>query len=211
MRRSLFVAVVLVLGAGCGGSGDSGTPNEKAGASPGATSTATATAVARPSGNCSAAEPIRQGPAKQDIPDKVAITRSEIIKSSVACEYGKLEELALGGGDSFNYSFGESAARDDAEPAAYWEELEEDDEPVLATLVRVLRLKPGKSSAEGSEIIVWPAAAGADDPSDKDREAVEDMFKDENVDEWFTDDGYLGPRAGITTDGDWIFYVTGGD
>ena len=213
MRKPMSVALFLVLVFACGGSGDdrpnaAGSPAGTSAAT--STAAATATATARVNRDCSAATLKNEGPMPQEIPQDVKDVRTEIIQAASRCDFDELGKLAQQGDDSFNYSFGESAARDEGDPGRYWEDLEDDDQPVMATLIRVLRLAPRKTSGDGGDLHVWPAAA-AGEPSEKDREAVEAAFKDENVDEWFTDDGYLGPRAGITEEGDWLFYVTGGD
>lgn len=215
MRKLCSAMLLLLLASACGGSGNRPAANESPARAPGtagATSTATATAAARDGAQrkCSVGTLKNRGPDPQEIPADVKSVRKKIIQAAGRCDYDALRTLAQEGDGSFSYSFGESTDRAEGDPGRYWRDLEDDDQPVLATLVRVLRLAPGKTSVEGDDLFVWPAAA-AGDASEKDREAVEGAFKDENVDEWFTDDGYLGPRAGITADGDWIFFVSGGD
>jgi hypothetical protein len=209
MRRSLTVVLLFTLAIGCGGSDQPGAQGTGGLATATATA-ATATAKLATTG-CSAAGQKSESPQKQGTPEKLGDMRSEIIQAARNCDYDALEKLALDGDESFNYSFGEPNEGDARAPGEYWKSLEADDEPVLETLVRVLRLRPEETTVDGEELYVWPAAAAGDDPSERERSAVEEAFKDENVDEWFTDEGYVGPRAGITEDRDWLFYVTGGD
>jgi hypothetical protein len=133
--------------------------------------------------------------------------RADIVEAAVHCDYEGLDLLALDGSPTFNYSFGEPSESPGARPGAYWEEQEERDEPVLATMVRLFRLPYAQTTIDEA-IFVWPSAAG-EGPSDEDWAAVEREFGIRTVEGWRSPEGYLGPRIGVTTRGDWIFYVAG--
>lgn len=80
----------------------------------------------------------------------------------------------------FNYSFGA-----EGDPAGYWREIEEQgDERPLEALVELLDGPFATIDNDGQTIYVWPSAA------------VEQ-------------DDYLGYRAGIDGDGDWLYFVAG--
>ena len=73
---------------------------------------------------------------------------------------------------------------DQKEPCVpHWQELEEQGEDPLGILIEILERKPARNP--DAPIWVWPA-------------------------EYFEKD-YLGPRAGISEGGVWMFYVLGGD
>jgi hypothetical protein len=138
------------------------------------------------------------------LPDTVARVRARIAAAAVACDFAKLQRIALERGKGFTFSYGgESSA------AAYWRKLETThrDRP-LARLVRILRL-PVTRNETGS--YAWPSAY-TDKPTAADwnalvrggvytRAQVERMRKGGNV--------YLGYRTAITRTGDWQFFVAG--
>ena len=142
-----------------------------------------------------------------DVPRGVAATRGRIIDAAVACDYAELERVALAGSPVFNYSFGQPNERSQAKPGSYWREREGAGEPALRVLVRLFGLPHARTTID-EPIYVWPSAAG-EAPSSDDWTAVEKEFGRDTVAGWRTPEGYLGPRVGITTAGDWIFYVAG--
>jgi hypothetical protein len=134
----------------------------------------------------------------------VAETRLAIAEAAVACDYGRLEELALAGGD-FIYSFGGNVPPTPGEASGFWRDEEERGVEALATLVKLLDLPYAR---EGSDY-VWPSAF-KDDPTDADWEALEAIYTEEEIAGFKEFGGYLGLRVGISLDGGWKFFV-GGD
>ena len=160
----------------------------------------------RPKVTCSAAG-MEQPREPSGLPVAVAMMRKEIIKAATRCEYDLLERLALNGLPIFNYSFGEPNAKPEAQPGPYWEAQEQRDEPALATMLRLVRL-PFAVTTIDEKVYIWPSVGG-EAPSDDDWRAVEEEFGVRQVEGWRAPEGYLGPRVGISSRGDWLFYVAG--
>lgn len=119
------------------------------------------------------------------------------------CEYDLLGALAERGSATFNYSFGAAG-----EPGAYWERQERDGDDVLAVLVRLLGMEPGRIRTGEHPIWTWPAAAG-EGADDADYQDLRETFPDRDTDAWRSGEGFLGPRVGIDERGDWLYYVAG--
>ena len=73
---------------------------------------------------------------KQNLPAAVASVRARIAAAAVACDYAKLQKIALEKGNGFKFSFGTEKSA-----AAYWRKLESQhrDKP-LARLVKILSI-----------------------------------------------------------------------
>lgn len=163
------------------------------------------------SGGCSASDAASEPAAQPELPERVSEMRLAVHEAAVQCDLEELAELALAGSRDFTYSFGEG---DD--PASHWQRREgEGDEPLL-TLSRVLDLPHAtietQFEADRYETVhVWPSAF-ADDATDADWDAVVDAglvtaAEAQRMREEFG--GYLGHRVGITSDGEWVFFVAG--
>lgn len=159
----LAVAVAVLTFAGCG-DGDGGDPAAGTTTVPTTASTSTSTSVpdAWPRATCSASRLSEDVPEAPGIPAPVAMMRKEILKAAVRCDFELLEQLALRGDGTFQYSFGQSAPTGSAE---FWKEREAEGEGVLAAMVKVLSLPhatqgvrepegPGTGSATTS--FTWP-------------------------------------------------------
>jgi len=143
-----------------------------------------------------------------DLPEPVAEMRLAIMEAAIDCNYERLADLALAGRDEFTYSFGGGG-----DPAGYWREAEDRGEPVLAFLVAVLDLSWAHKATHfetdvSRTIYVWPAAF-ADNPSDADWDEVNELYTEEEIASMKEFGGYVGYRVGMTTDGDWVFFVAG--
>jgi hypothetical protein len=162
-----------------------------------------AATAARSHTTCSAAGLSAKLP-KQKLPAAVASVRARIAAAAVACDYAKLQKIALEKGKGFNFSFGTEKSA-----AAYWRKLETQhrDRP-LARLVKILSI-PVTRNETGS--YAWPSAY-TDKPTAADwnalvqkgvytRAEVNRMRKGGNV--------YYGYRTAITRSGDWQFFVAG--
>jgi hypothetical protein len=154
-------------------------------------------------GACSAAALSAKLP-KQNLPAAVASVRARIAAAAVACDYAKLQRIALEKGNGFKFSFGSETSA-----AAYWKKLESQhrDKP-LARLVKILRI-PFTRNETGA--YAWPSAY-TDKPTVANwnalvqkgvytRAEVNRMRKGGNV--------YYGYRTAITRSGDWQFFVSG--
>lgn len=139
-------------------------------------------------------------PARPPLPPPVESMRRRIIAAAVACDYETLSALAREEGKEFNLGFGEQS-----DLAAFWRKHEQQGDPVLSRLVRVLNLP---YSGEG-EHYLWPSAAGMF-RKDKDWEAIAGLYPPETIARWKgTERGYTGLRTGIHLNGDWLFALSG--
>jgi hypothetical protein len=143
---------------------------------------------------CSAAE-LQAGTADQGENERVRAARDAIVAAAVQCDYELLAEIAAPG---FVASFG------GGDPVDLWREAEEAGDPVLATLVHVLR-SPHVRDQEGT--YVWPSLVSGDAEAAELDELEKTLGTD--LEGWFLDGMYVGPRVGIRADGDWVFYVNG--
>jgi hypothetical protein len=118
---------------------------------------------------------------------------------AAAAQAGDSEALRPLIGPQFSYTFGGPV---EGGPIAYWRELERTtDERPLETLGVILELPYTLSRG----IYVWPFAY------DKPRAALTDYELEllGGLADSFGPEGYLGWRAGIEADGDWVFFVAG--
>ena len=184
MNRHPIAVLVLLFAAGCGAAGNGqATPTTTAARSPAAT----------PGGDqpdCSAGSLSEDVPEPPNLPAPVAMTRKEILKAAVNCDYELLQALALRRNATFQYSNEEESAGPDAQPGRYWQEQEAAGERPLAAMVEILSGPPEVRGVEenegpgtGSDAVyyTWPAAP---DPT-----------------------LYRGYRTTITADGMWLFFV----
>jgi hypothetical protein len=142
---------------------------------------------------------------EQELPPAVADVRKRIFDAAVACDFDKLEEIALEEGEGFTFSYG--AGTDASE---YWREAEQSgEEPKpMRTLAAILTL-PYTRNESGS--YAWPTAYN-ERPTEEDWQALVDagLYDAETVEQMKTQGtGYLGYRTAITPDGDWQFFVAG--
>lgn len=131
---------------------------------------------------------------------KAEAMRRRIIAAAVACDYATLTALSREVGKEFNLALG-----GEADVGTFWRKREEQGEPVLSRLVRVLNLP---HVGEG-EFYLWPSAAGMF-RKDKDWKAVEGLYPPQALAQWkASEKGYAGLRTGIHINGDWLFAVSG--
>jgi|GEM_PF-5469665 len=126
---------------------------------------------------------------------------NDIISAAKTCDWDALSNLM---GDGFTASFG----GDDA--IELWQQLEADGVPIMKDLLTVLSTSPAVSS----ERVVWPWIASewaCGDPIDQQYlNDAESLGFDQDVACGGTGFGsYANYRTGITTDGDWQFFVRG--
>lgn len=154
---------------------------------------------------CSAAG-VDPSPARLErLPSAVAAMRDSILEAAIACDYGRLEALALAGGPIFVYSFGVVGR-----PADHWRELEAGGEEPMAMLVRTLSLPWARETLEVEPHVyyVWPSAYLIE-ATPADWRALERLYTAEELEAMREYGGFIGWRAGITETGDWRFFVAG--
>jgi hypothetical protein len=201
MRRPSCVLGLLValLAAGCG-SGEEQASTVTVTQTETVTQTVT-TAPTEPgsgSGECSASGLSADLPDDGALPEVVSTLRAQIAAAAVACDYDRLQELALEQ-DGFTYSYGgETSAAD------YWAGEEERGRPVLKILLESLRQNGHLYQGNW----VWPTAY-ADAPTDADWSALSGLYPADQLTSWQEQGQFLGYRVGITPGGDWQFFVAG--
>jgi hypothetical protein len=196
----LVVALIAAFAAGCGSGDEEATTTVTVTETETVTRTVTTVpSPAAPAAGCSAAGLSPELPADADLPELVAEVREEIAAAAVACDYERLQELALEQGTGFTFSYGaETSAAD------FWAGAEERGEEVMRILVDTLR--QDGHSYQGNW--VWPTAY-ADAPSLDDWQALAGIYTQEQIDSFRESGSFLGYRVGITPDGDWQFFVAG--
>jgi hypothetical protein len=161
---------------------------------------------------CSGARVLVADVVPSGVPAVTAERMTAIVAAAQGCDYAGLAALAFEGGGRFTATFGEDFG-DEASLAAYWEDLEESGEPVTAILVKLMILPTHESIAtrlDGSDVAIHvaPRLMG-EGPTAENRAELVDLFGEEQVDAWMADGMYLGWRAGVTADGEWLFFVIG--
>ena len=134
------------------------------------------------------------------LPAPVARTHAAVLAAAEAGDYEALRPLLA---DGFRYTFGGPVA---GGPIAYWRKLEDAGARPLEALAAVLRLPYTLSRG----LYVWPFAydlARADELTAHERTLLETLGGADRV--FVPGTGYLGWRAGIEPDGDWVFFVAG--
>jgi hypothetical protein len=136
------------------------------------------------------------------LPEPVADAHARLLEAAESGDYKELEPLIPSTG--FEYTFGGPV---EGGPIAYWQELERSTvERPLENLEAALKMPYTLSRG----IYVWPFAY--------DVESVEDLTAHERellaplgpLDTLFVEGtGYLGWRAGIDPEGNWVFFVAG--
>jgi len=204
MRRPLlFLGVCALLAGGCGSGSEEATTVTVTTEQTVTLTTPAAPATTGETGgtggsDCSASALSADLPADGSLPAAVAETRQEIATAAVACDYDRLQAIALEQ-DGFTYSYGgETSAAD------FWAGEEERGEQPLKILVESLR-QPGH---EYQGNWVWPRAY-TDAPTDADWAALSGLYSQDEITSWRETGQYLGYRVGITPKGDWQYFVSG--
>jgi hypothetical protein len=144
-------------------------------------------------------------PPQENLPGPVARKRAQIWAAARAEDHDAVARLADPAG--FNYSFGGPVA---GGPAAYWRSLERKTaEGPLETLAAILELP--HVYQEESRLYVWPDAFArtAASLTIEEKEALANAIGVEGLETYEQLRNYLGYRAGIDAEGNWVFYVAG--
>lgn len=156
-------------------------------------------------GDCSAAG-LSAIPVTQDLPPEVAAVRDAVVRAAVSCDYEGLAALTA---PLFTYSFG---ASDD--PAGHWRDQESrgGDHLPLEMLVEILGLPVIRYGNDGTDYYTWPSATpypSWDEVPQPDKEALLAVYDQSELDSFEQYGSYIGYRAVITGEGDWIVFVAG--
>jgi hypothetical protein len=142
-------------------------------------------------------------PGAAALPPQVARTRAAILQALHGRDFEELRGLIADEG--FTYTYG---APVEGGPIAYWQELQKTspDAP-LHKLEAVLQLPYTKVG----DRYVWPFAYDRDPASftDDELEMLSRVASPEEMHQWKEFGSYFGWRAGIRSDGSWIFFVAG--
>lgn len=197
MRMAAGTLVLWALLA-CGG-GDA----EPDDAAPDTAAAGDSVALETPSCSAAGLDPLQ--PELAGLPPAVAEMRRAILRAAEACDYAKLEELALAGGETFIYSFGNGGS-----PAEYWRGAEAAGENAMAMLVRTLALPYARETfdIEPYLLYVWPSAYLVES-SEEDWAALAELYSPEEIELFEEYGSFIGWRVGITETGDWRFFVAG--
>ena len=136
------------------------------------------------------------------LPAPVEEKRAAIVDAAASGDYEALRPLIA---DRFSFTFGGPV---EGGAIAYWQTLERDgDARPLAILADVLKLPPTLYRG----IYTWPFAFDkqSDDLTDHERGLLRSVGGEDLSDDFGDGTGYLGWRAGIDPDGDWIFFIAG--
>jgi hypothetical protein len=179
------------------------------GEEPPATSTTTlgdvdAPAVALPD-RCSASNLSGVPSAQAGLQVAVAARREAVVAAAVRCDYVALAALAA---PEFTFSFGNGG-----DPAAFWRGAEDAGGDPMRRLVLTLELPSTLDTRFDPPEYIWPSASAYDSWEqipDEQRQALLALYDAEEIALFEEFGGFIGERVGITTDGEWLFFV-GGD
>jgi hypothetical protein len=136
------------------------------------------------------------------LPLPVAEKRQAIYGAAVKQDYDALGSLL--DPETFNYSFGESG-----DPISYWRRQEKAEIPLLGDMLpSVLHTRFGRNE----DIYVWPSAAAkeASEWTESDVQSMRDAdYTDDDIASFEQFGGYTGWRAGIRSDGTWLYFISG--
>lgn len=133
------------------------------------------------------------------LPEAVEAKRAAVLEAARAGDEDAVAGLA---GERFSYTFGGPV---EGGPAGYWRQLEASGEAPLEVLAAILELPYTLSQG----IYVWPFAYDTTEAQLTQYEAELLKRLPPDAATFEPGGGYLGWRAGIEPDGDWIFFVSG--
>ena len=143
----------------------------------------------------------------------VALLRRRIGEAAAACSYETLDFYSLVGDETFTYSVAKDPAHRPGVVARYWETLERSGEAPLRNMMLVFNLPYCEMEAKDHKGVrrhtyVWPSVQcpGA---TQRDWDALAPTFPSDQVAEWERYGQYLGYRAMVTEEGDWLHFVAG--
>jgi hypothetical protein len=144
-------------------------------------------------------------PPQLGLPARVARKRAEIWRAAKSGDYEDVADLVDPKG--FEYTFGGPVP---GGPAAYWRRVDQTTkERPIETLAAILEL-PYVHQPEHN-LYVWPFAftRKASTLSPEEREQLAEAIGEDGLRAYEQLGDYLGYRAGIDSNGNWVFYVAG--
>lgn len=146
------------------------------------------------------------------LPEEVQQTWFSIVQAAFACDYERLEALALQGREGFSYSFGIV----DGTPSAFWSDRErharrtgEKTDEYIRYLVETLALPYCEEDGpDGEHYFVWPRVH-CSARTHADWKDLKGLYTPKQIDQMRTGDLYYGFRVGILEDGDWVYFIAG--
>jgi len=137
-----------------------------------------------------------------ELPAEVAALRDFLADAALRCDE-QLLFTAIEESEMFNYSFG-----DQGDAIGFWWELESDGDEPYRRIVDVLSTTP--ALADGGEVWVWPGVTtGREETRTPELLAELDGWVEASDLASLDEVGYLGWRIGISSDGEWRFFVRG--
>lgn len=152
-------------------------------------------------GDCSAAGAAITPRAGDELPAEVAALRDLLLDAALRCDE-QLLRTAIDESGRFTYSFGASG-----DAIGAWWELEAAGEQPFLRLAQVLGTTP--ALADGGEVYVWPQVTTGRPETTTDAAWAELTWLDDPAATAAASGGYLDHRVGISTDGQWRFFVAG--
>lgn len=206
--RSLLAVGLLAVTVGACNAGDDDATAPTSTSTPTSTTRQTSSTSVPPTGpDCSASGLASEPPPQPSLPPPVDETRRAIVSAAVACDFEKLAQLASTGDARFTFSYGGGGA-----VADHWAAAEEAGEEPLRRLVAILGTPPRVVTAAEPDHVVWPSAFAYErwsDVPEPDRQALQDIYSQEELEQFARFGSYVGYRVGVTSDGEWIFFVAG--
>ena len=205
-----LLALLLIFTAGCATTNPSstsavrGTDGQETTTAPPTTAPEVTSTATTASDTCSASDLPGIARLQADLPDLVAARRNDIVAAAVRCDYRALAEMAA---PDFSFSF----AFDD-NPAEYWRFEEESGFEPMRRLVLTLDLTAALDTAFEEGQYIWPSAAvyaSWSQVPQEERDALLALYDAEGLAQFEDFDGFTGERVGISTQGEWLFFVAG--
>jgi hypothetical protein len=170
----------------------------------GETVTVTATETEATTVSETVTETVTSTVASGALPAPVEEKRAAIAEAAASGDYEALRPLLA---EQFSYSFGGPV---EGGPIAYWRSLEQREDIRPIAILADLMVLP-YTLYQG--IYTWPFAfdKAQSELTAYERGLLKDVGGEDLSDDYFEDPtgGYLGWRAGIEPDGDWIFFIAG--
>jgi hypothetical protein len=138
-----------------------------------------------------------------EFPAPVQRTRDQLLDAAAANDYDALAALIPESG--FTYTYGGPYP---GGPTAYWKQAAQEGDPAPITALKEIL---GMPYTKVGDNYVWPFAYDRNPASltDAELDMLSRVASAQEIEQWRQSGHYLGWRAGIRSDGTWIFFVAG--
>jgi hypothetical protein len=131
------------------------------------------------------------------------------VAAATACDDDALAQLGSAGTRPFSFTFGGAT-----DAAAYWRRLETDRtaEPMRYLVELLKRPYRDRDGGNAQRQYVWPSAFAYERWSDvpqSERDGLRPLYGDAQFEQFALFGSYSGYRVGISSDGEWIFFIAG--